>query len=1039
MEVYLPFERRLFFRTVWAAIFIVAYFAATPWSFVSAQNQEQTVRGSVTESGTGAPIPGVNVLVKGTAIGTTTDAEGRYTISFAGNDGTTLVFSFIGFVTREQQVGQQSNIDVQLQPDVTSLDEVVVIGSTLSSSKRQLGNTVTTVSSESLQKSGTNNLFGALQGKVAGAQITQTSGDPSGGMTVRLRGVKSLSGNSDPLYVIDGVIVSNSTTNVSQRAVTSAGVSVGTNRMADINPNDIESISVLSGAAASAIYGSRAINGVVVITTKRGQNGKPRITFSTSFNVNELRKKVPFTTYGKQFASATQIQHSIADPAKSVDSIFVEGNLNPDRYLATNLVDVKRYDYQDQIFRTGYGTDNYLSMSGGNEKTDYLISTSYMKNEGIIRGTDFRRYGLKLRLNQRITDWAKLSAGVSYTNSFANEKPNGNVFYSPINSMTITNNIYDLSQRDAFGNLKAVDGGRVNPLSVIEEFDFNQTVNRTISDVKLIFTPLSGLTIDLLGGVDIFAERGYSYIPPYAYTVNSNLYPNGFAASAVNNAFLANIDMNATYEKDFDNFKSITVGGFNYQYNRSDFSGSSGEGVSRDIKSVSGASTNLKALYELDRFNIYGGFLQQTVGYKNLAFITAAGRIDGSSKFDKEQTNQFYGKLSGSIILSDFTFWDETLGSAVNNFKLRAALGEAGGLNAIGSYDRFQAITAGQLVNKNAYVPSSTLANSDVKPERMRELEAGIDIAFLQNRFILGLTAYKQKISDLIVEYVVASSSGGTRKIDNVGEMENKGIEISLGTSIVRNSNWGWDINVIYSANRNKITELGSPRLQINNDAGAPVYHIEGEPASVFYGTYFARDVQGNLLYAPNQQFLVERGNATTNEPQRGADGLPSGDGIRKIIGNPNPDYTASLSSTLWYKGLSFGFLLDAVHGYDVFNADRRTRQGIGNGEYAEREMKGELPRGYIWSSYSIEEWRIEDGSFVKLREVSLSYNFPNFIKGLSNLQLSLIGRNLYSWDSYEGYDPETNAGNTSDRFRATDFGNVPIPRTYQIKLTGTF
>ena len=1007
--------------------------------------QEISVSGKVTDAKDGSPLPGVNVLVKNGGNGAITDTDGKYTIKALATD--VLVISFIGYETIEETVGQRSVIDFSLVEVVTNLDEVVVVGSTLQTNKRQLGNTVNSVSAKDLEKSGTGNLFGALQGKVPGAQITQNSGDPAGGMTIRMRGVKSLSGNSDPLYVIDGVVSSNSTTNVSQRAVGAAGVALGTNRMADINPNDIENITLLNGAAAAAVYGSRAINGVVLITTKKGKSGKPRFTFSTSYNSNELRKRVPFTTYGKQFWSATQLQHTIAGVGSPTtpNSTFAEGNINPDRYVGTNLVDVTRYDYQDNIFRTGSGTDNYFSVTGGNDKTTYMASASYLQNEGIIKGTDFTRYGVKLRLDQQLASWAKLSVGLNYINSKANEKPNGNVFYSPINSMTINNNTYNITERDAFGNLKGMDAGRPNPLSVIETFDFNQKVNRTIADVQLKLAPLKGLSIDILGGVDTYSEQGLNYIPVYPYAVNSDQYNTGFASSAVNQAFLANTDFNATYEKDFGDFKSITVAGFNYQYNRSDFTSASGQGMTTGIKTVSGATTNLATTYGLGQFNIYGGFLQQTVGYKNFAFLTFAGRIDGSSKFEKSSTDQSYGKVTASIVISDLDFWKNTVGSAVNNFKLRAALGDAGGLNAIEPYDRFQNVSAGQFLNKSSFTASNRISNKNIKPERMRELELGADFGILNDRFNVGVTWYSQEISDLIVDYVVASSSGGTSKLDNVGTMENKGIELSLGASAIKTTDWGLDINVIYSRNRNKITELGSPRIQIANAAGAPVWHVKNEAASVFYGTYYARNQDGSLLLNQQGQFYQERGTTATNIAERDpATGLPFQTGnssglVRKVIGNPNPDYTASLSTSLRYKNVSLSGLFDAVQGFDVFNADRRTRQGIGNGEYAEREMKGELPRGYIWSMYSIEEWRIEDGSFVKLRELSVAYNLPSIIKGINNLQLSFTGRNLYSWDSYEGYDPETNAGNNSDRFRATDFGNVPIPRTYQVKLTANF
>ena len=368
-----------------------------------------------------------------------------------------------------------------------------------------MGNSISSVSTRSLENSGSSNLFSALQGKVPGAQITQNSGDPAGGITIRLRGVKSLQGNSDPLYVIDGVLVSNSTVNVSQTALTNqvgGATSLGTNRLVDINPADIETINVINGAAAAAQYGSRASNGLVIITTKRGKEGAPRITFSTSINMNQLRKKVPISTYGKQFGSAALRLHPIGTISAGQFTSIGTGNpgayvptegetfmpITRDgalAYLRTNLVDVTRYDYQDQIFRTGYGTDNNISVSGGNDKTTYFTSFSYSKNQGIIEGTDFTRYNFRVRIDQKLASWAKLSAGLSYSNSFSNEKANGNVFYSPINSVNITNNIYDITQRDAAGNLLAVEPTRVNPLSTIEDMEFTQIVNRTVNDLAI--------------------------------------------------------------------------------------------------------------------------------------------------------------------------------------------------------------------------------------------------------------------------------------------------------------------------------------------------------------------------------------------------------------------------------------------------------------------------------------------------------------------------------------------------------------------------
>lgn len=1045
------------------ACFVVSLLLVLPLGLFG-QQKAFTISGSVKDRD--AALPGVTVLVEGTSTGTITDANGNYTLSLTTDQSSVQIsFNYIGYKKQVFPVslGSQETIsvDVAMEEEIGQLDEVVVVGSTLKSAKRELGNSISTVNSDMLQKSGSNNVFGALQGKVPGAQITQNSGDPSGGITVRLRGVKSLQGNSDPLYVIDGVIVSNSTVNVSQTALSNqvgTGTSLGNNRLVDLNPADIESINVINGAAAAAQYGSRASNGVVLITTKKGKQGTPRLTFSTSMNVNQLRKKVPISTYGKQFGSQGLRLHTIAAQASSVPA--VGETVTPitrdgvTSYLRSNQVDVTRYDYQDEIFRTGYGTDNNISLSGGNDKTQYFTSFSYLKNEGIIKGTDFTRYNFRTRIDQRLADWAKLSAGISYANSFANEKANGNVFYSPINSINITNNIYDITQRDAAGNLLSVEPTRVNPLSTIEDMNFTQRVNRTVNDLQLNLTPFKGLGIDWIVGVDTYTQTGQSLIKPYPYQAISNLpaerYPTGFAANASNTVLQFNNDVNISYERQLsDAIKVNAIVGTNYQYQRSDFQSATGEGLAPFIETVSGAtSTTVKAGYGLDQFSLSGYFAQATLGYKNLAFITSAIRRDKSSKFSPSEANQSYPKLSASFVPSDLEIWKTNIGTSfINSVKLRTSWGQAGNLTGIGSYDRFWQYSPVPFLGRNTIVPSSQLANANVKPERMTELEYGFDLGLWRNKVNLGATFYKQSIEDLVVNRGLASSEGGLSIVNNVGEMENKGMEISLNIVPLRTSNFSWDVTFIYNRNRNKVTSLGTPTIPISNAAGAPSFLIEGAPASVFYGTTLARNSDGSLLLTPLGLLQNERGTQSSTTPleytaQRDASGQPLIAGtsnIRSVIGDPNPDFTGSFMSNLAYKNFNFNFLLDFVQGVDVFNADKRTRQGVGIGDYAEKELRGELTRGYIYAFYLTEEWRIDNGSFVKLREIGLSYDFKAPFKGVNNVNLGFSGRNLISWDNYNGYDPETNAGGNSDILRGVDFGNVPIPRTYRVQLTVSF
>ena len=578
-------KKRLYTTLLWAAFLCIS----------SLSYGQSTVKGTV-KATDNDPLVGASVVADGTTTGTVTDTNGNYSLAVPANSAR-LVFSFVGFERKVIDIKNQTVIDVILA-ESSALEEIVVTGSTIKTKRRELGNATTSVKGEDLEQSGTGNLFGALQGKVPGAQISQNSGDPSGGISIRLRGVKSLQGSSDPLYVIDGVIVSNASTNVSQLSLggLSSSALVGTNRMADINPNDIESINIINGAAAAAQYGSRAANGVVLITTKRGKSGKPRFTFTTSYNSNEIRKKLFITTYGKHFGP-TSVRGSIttslspaqvtANPGTTTTAIIRDGaTFN----LASNLIDVTRYDYQDLFFRKAQGTDNSLSVNGGNDKTQYAVSASFMKNQGIMLGTDFQRYGLRARVDQYLTDWAKLSVGIAYNNSFSNEKANGNALFSPIGSTIITNNIYNIAtDRDASGNLKAVDAARINPLSTVENANNTNNVNRTINNMQLNLTPVAGLSVDFIVGLDIFSQLGNSFIKPlpYASGVPANRWPNGYISSASNTSRLLNTDLNVTYEKDLtDDLKLTTIVGGSYQNSRIIYNGLSGIGydVERELK-----------------------------------------------------------------------------------------------------------------------------------------------------------------------------------------------------------------------------------------------------------------------------------------------------------------------------------------------------------------------------------------------------------------------------------------------------------------------
>ena len=1009
-----------------------------------------TLKGKVTgENGVG--VSDINV-VSSSGSGATTDAKGNYILALPKTGTFNISVSGIGVkssVKTFTATGSDEVLNFNITKDALGLDEVVVIGSSLTQTRKQLGNTVNSVSAKQLQNTGSGNLSAALQGKVPGAQITQTSGDPAGSISIRMRGTSTISGSSEPLYVIDGVIVSNSTTNLTTPYITGGReAAIGTNRLADINPNDIEKIDVIPGAAAGAIYGSRASNGVVLITTKRGKSGQIKIDVSTSYISNSLRKKVYISKYGKMFGQktvgATLTPYALGNisnapgglPGNTFDP-YTGGVLSYTRQdgvlrnFATDVVDVPRYDYQDDIFRRGSGTDNYISMSGGTEKTKYLFSAGYFKNEGILVGTDFRRYNLKSRIEHSFSKKLSLSSGFMFTNSYANEKPNGNSFTSLINSMNITNNIYNIKERDAAGNLKNVDGPRMNPASALEELNFSSDVNRIITDVQLKYKPIEGMSIDYILGIDNIGQEGRSFIKRFAYNkfgISAGNKPLGYASSTLGNNYQMNNDVNISYKKNFNKFSTFTIAGFNHQFIKSTGLITEGEDLLNGVTTISGAAV-VTSRYSDSRLQTYGGFVQETFGIDNKFFLTAAGRIDGSTVFPKDNRNFFYPKLSAALNLSEYKFFkDLKIENIVSSLRLRSSWGIAGNLTGIGPYDGATAFTTGLINTSATFNLSSQLGNENIVPERSKEFEFGTDISLLNNKIAIVFNVYNKETVDnsLLVLRNLSPSSGGATKYENVGNMTNKGWELAINATPISNKNFTWGLFGSINKNKNLVTKSTqvSP-IFLGNELGANSFIIQaGEPAGAFYGNYFDRDASGNIkLDAAGKTLSVYSGNI----PQL------------KVLGSPHPDLITSFGTSLEYKSLSLNVLFDGALGQEVFNADRRTRQGVGIGDLSEKELKGELPRGYIFSLYVTEEYRIESGSYIKLRELSLSYKLPTKGKTIKSSSISLTGRNLFSWDTYDGYDPETNAGGNSSVLRGIDFGNTPTPKTVQLTLRASF
>lgn len=1053
--------KRLYLPRRWPAMAV--FLLLTTISF--AQKVNFSIKGTVTDD-SGEPLIGVTVLLAEPRLGTITNETGYYDLSGAVAEGDyTLQFSYVGYATTNEKVtigsgSQNVSKDIQLSSDILELDQVVVTGNSPTSTRKQLGNAIGVVGGDKIAQSGSANTLAALSGKVLGAQITQNDGYPSGGISVRLRGPSSIKGSSDPLYIVDGVIVDNSSTNVvnlSADAMTT-GLQAGQNRLVDLNPNDIERIEVLNGASAAAQYGSRASNGVVQIFTKRGKSGRPTLEFSTSVSYSALRKKVFMTEIGERFGVkgndrlettqdrlTTLLTLGLTEAQlTSLGADFVKvGSVN--RLLVNEKYAVQRYDMQDEVFAPAYGTDNHLSISGGNDRSNYFASFGYFNNDGIIKNTNFTKYTGRLRVNQTLSDWATVSMGLAYNYSHSKDMPNGNNFFSPISTMFIIDNVWDITERDALGNLKQVEQVRVNPLTVLETFEISQRTNRSIGDLTINLFPVKGLTINGVLGYDTYSLVGNEFHPRIPYpSVAATFFPDGYVSNGTSNVFLLNHDLNANYNADFSsNISSTTTIGYQIQYSRTHYTAQEGRDLAPFVKTIS-AAANLFAppVQILSERSVWGYFLQQTFGYKDQVFLTLAGRIDGSSAFAKENQNNFYPKAGLSWVLSDL--WKNgELAKTIGTLKLRASYGQAGNLTGIGPYDRYDNFLLSSLTGLPAITPSRTLANPDVKPERMSEYEFGADLALFNNRVGLNVTVYNQEITDLLLDRVLPPTAGGSTIVTNVGGMTNKGIELLLQVSPVKTRDLSWDVSLNWSRNRNEVNGIDGVLALRGSDGTQSA--INGLPFGVFYGRYYARDDNGNLLFTSQGLAQPERGTQTNaalpGTIARGADGQPTGTELRKVLGDPNPDWIGSFISDLSIRKFSFRFQFDAFMGADIYNWNRITQNNVGQGDLAEKEIRGEVPRGYVASvaggvtGQRIQEEHIEDASFIKLREIALSYRFGKVGNTFQDMNLSIVGRNLVSFDSYTGYDPETNSAGQTDRVRGDDFGNVPIPMSLMVRL----
>jgi len=1007
----------------------VALLCAGLFARPAAAQDAYTLRGTVTDAATRRPLGDVSVTLRGTQARTTTNAQGQYTLTARVSPGAyTLAFSQLGrgAATQAVTLGADRAVEVPavaLSESALQLEGIVATGTGAPSERREVGNTVATVSGEAVNRApGAVAVDQALQGKITGAVISQNNGQPGGGISIRLRGTNSILGGAEPLIVIDGVLVNNtSEALVGLGANATRGSSALSNRLSDIPPGDIERVEVLKGAAAAALYGSRANAGVIQIFTRRGRTGRPAVSFRTDLSASSTNQRLPL---------------NMVPIANRADSVASGGVYRPGQTIP-------RFDYQDQLFRTGYGNVNELSVSGGTEQgTQYYMSGNWTRTDGVFRGTDYNRGGVRARLNQRLSSLFEVGATLSYLRAKTNFVPEGEQTQGVLTSVLFTPTYYDPTFDAATSRYPYSPVIGTNPLDVINNWVASTEVNRFLGSAQATFTPVRDLTFTYLFGLDQGQEQDVYFQPPLSTSSGFT----GLIQNPVRDVRKFNSDLTGTYEAGLStSMRLSSTAGMRYTNDRVNIVRAAASDLPPGGTTVVGAvQTASQSITELATV---GGFLQERLSIRDRLFLTGGVNVEGSSAFGTDERWQLFRRAAASYSISEEPFFrNGALGNVFSTFRLRTAWGETGGQPPT-EYASQNTYVNVSFAGRPGLRPNLIAPNPALKPERQREWEGGFEAGFLRDRLSAEFTYYDKVTSDLVLSVPQALTTGFSSQFQNVGRLSNKGVEVTLSSVNVQGSRFGWTSRLGYAANRSRIEKLNLASDTLLFDYLNAV--IEGQPIGVFFGAYYPRDANGNVILtgprnaggfpAPVADSLKIPTRARGFNAARGDSSIV----LRKIIGDPNPKFTASFLNTFTFgSSLELSVLLDGRFGNDVANFTRRSGDFFGSSANLGLESQRDTAPGtYARNSERnlLYEEFIEDGSFVKLREVALQFRFDQpWVRrytGSRNATLRLAGRNLHTWTNYTGMDPEINLFAASTVSRGVDFATTPIPRTFSVGL----
>ncbi len=958
--------------------------------------QDRTIKGTIVDD-LGVPLAGATVIVKGTTKGVTTDFDGNFELKVP-NDATTLVISYLGFVTQEVNIAGKTTLEIKMLADNLALSEVVVIGYG-TEKKALLTGSVSAISSKEIEDLPVSGVDGILQGQAAGVQVSQNSGTPGGEMSVRIRGLSSISGSSQPLYIIDGIPVT--TGDFGQIGYSGQGASA----LTDLNPSDIESISILKDASSTAIYGARASNGIVLITTKRGKAQKAVVNVNVYTGVQRAWNQLDMLDARQWMEYRNDLTNS---------TVFTEEQMN------NITIDT---DWQDVIFRTAPINSYELSANGGSEKTKYYIGGTLFKQTGILIGTDYKRLNGRINIDQELSDKFTIGASIGLTYAKTDRVESDQTLHGPLPNGISTPAIFPVFNEDGSYNQ---EGPYSNAVSIANEAINQNFSYRTNSNVYLDYRILPSLTFTTKWGVDFLNFREHAF--ENTKTVQGAKY-NGLGFETYSN--VANVVSNniLKYKQDFGNHKFELLAGYSfeqYQYRSSFIRGQ--DYADDNLQYISAASTIVSASAGATNTGLRSYLGRANYNYDNKYLFDISGRFDTSTKFGENNRTGFFPAASVAWRVAEEEFLKDS--KIISDLKLRASYGLTGN-DDISPFLFSELYGNGSYGGQPAIYPSN-IPNPDLKWESTAQLNLGINLGFFNDRLTITTDYYDKQTNDLLLSRPLPPTSGFSSITENVGKVENKGIEISVASqNFVGDFTWSTQFNI--SGNRNKVLELynGQPIDDIGRGGNRI---MEGQPIGIFY-SYESLGVDpstGDIVYAD------------TN-----FDGVITSDD-RTIVGNPHPDFIGGLTNNFSYKGFDLSVFLQGSYGNDVFNGSRLFLESLQGGdnqlEAVTRRWQQpgditDIPRATLDPVAAAQNKRvssrfIEDGSYLRVKNVTLGYTLNKELMNktfFNSVRFYFSVQNLFTFTKYTGLDPEVNYRGDDNSVIGTDFFTYPQAQTFTL------